>query len=152
MKNDLTEREAIIAEMLRDTTVALGCSLIEKVGEEETAKVFSHLMEQRLQKLEKAGLLGKGFQVLADMVSKTAVFNQQDVTFDVENMIAVTKSCGLWEAGKKLGYANTPLCIRCKANSDTVLSHVLPGYKKKILKSLWWGDDECYMIYNKEEE
>ena len=33
MKNDLTDREAIIAEMLRDTTVALGCSLIEKVGE-----------------------------------------------------------------------------------------------------------------------
>jgi len=77
--------------MLRETTVALGCSLIEKAGEEETAKVFSHLMEQRLQEMEKAGLLGKGFQVLADMVSKTAVFNQQDFTFDVENMIAGDK-------------------------------------------------------------
>jgi len=41
--------------------------------------------------MEKAGLLGKGFQVLADMVSKTAVFNQQDFTFDVENMIAGDK-------------------------------------------------------------
>ncbi len=152
MKDDHTEREAIIAEMLRDTTVALGCSLIEKVGEEETAKVFAHLMEQRIQKLEKAGLLGKGFQVLADMISKTAVFNQQDVTFDVENMICRIKSCGLWEAGKRLGYANTPLCIRCKANSDTVLNRVLPGYKKTILKSLWRGDDECYMIYKKEED
>lgn len=152
MKDDLTQREAIIAEMLRETTVALGCALIEKASEEETAEVFAHLMEKKLERVEKEGLVGKGFQVLADMVSKTAAFNQQDVTFDIENMICRVKSCGLWEAGKKLGYANTPLCIRCKANSDTVLNRVLPGYKKTILKSLWRGDDECYMIYRKEED
>ena len=145
------QREEIMAEMLRDTTVALGCALIEKVGEDEAAKVFEKMMEWRLARLRKQGALGKGFQVLAGMVSKTAPIFAQDITFDVEKMICCVKKCGLWESGKKLGYEKVPLCIRCKANSDTVLGYVLPGYKKTIVKSLWWGDDECYMVYNKEE-
>ena len=66
-------------------------------------------------------------------------------------MICKVKKCGFWEAGKRMGYAETPLCIRCKANSDTVLNFVLPGYEKTIVKSLWRGDDECYMIYKKQE-
>jgi hypothetical protein len=152
MKEALTEREERMAELLRETTVALGCALIDKVGEEEAAKVFSQLMEQRVEKMKSKGLLGKGFKALADMVLTTAPVFKQELTFDVENMIARTKGCGFWEAGKKMGYEKTPLCIRCKANSDTVLKYVLPGYKKKIEKSLWWGDDECYMTYHKEEE
>ena len=148
----MIEREERMAELLRETTVALGCSLIEKVGEEEAARFFSKLREQRVERLRSKGMLGKGFKTLADMVLKTAPFFKQDVTFDVENMIARTKGCGFWEAGKKLGYEETPLCIRCKANSDTVLKYVLPGYKKKIEKALWWGDDECYMTYYKEED
>jgi hypothetical protein len=152
MKKELTEREERMAELLRETTVALGCSLIEKVGEEEAARVFSNLMEQRVERLRSKRMLGKGFKALADMVLTTAPFFKQDVTFDVENMIARTKGCGFWEAGKKLGYEKTPLCIRCKANSDTVLKYVLPGYRKKIEKALWWGDDECYMTYYKEQD
>ena len=152
MDEKLTEREEQMAAILRATTVALGCRLIREIGEEETAKVFADVMNKKLDQMKKEGTLGKGFKVLADMVSQTALFNKMDVSFDLENMIAVTKRCGLWEAGKALGYADTPLCRRCKANSDAVLARVLPGYKKKILESLWWGDDECYMIYEKDEE
>ena len=151
MKDDLTEREKRMSEMLIGTTVALGCSLIDKAGEEEASKVFSQLMEQRVEGLKTKGMLGKGFQVLADMVSMTAPVFQQEITFDTENMTCRITKCGLWEAGKRMGYGETPLCIRCKANSDTVLNHVLPGYKKTILKSLWKGDDECTMIYRKEK-
>jgi len=151
MSNGMTKREEIMAQMLCDTTVALGCELIERVGEEEAAAVFGKMMKGRVRTLQDSGGLGKGFQVLAGMVSKTAPIFGQDITFDVESMICRVKKCGLWESGKKLGYEKVPLCIRCKANSDTVLGYVLPGYKKTIVKSLWWGDDECYMVYNKEE-
>lgn len=151
MEKKLTERELMLAVMLRETTVALGCELIKKVGGNEASQIFGKLMKRRVDKMKEDGVLGEGFQVLADMVSKTAPFLGQDITFDVENMICRVKGCGLWEAGKKLGYGKTPLCIRCKANSDTVLACVLPGHKKTIKKSLWWGDDECYMVYKKEK-
>jgi hypothetical protein len=151
MEKQWTDRERMLAVMFRETTVALGCELIKRVGENEASQVFGMMMQRRVDKMKEDGLLGSGFQVLVDMVSKTAPFFGQDITFDVENMICKIRGCGLWEAGKKLGYAKTPLCIRCKANSDTVLAHVLPGYRKTIVKSLWWGDDECYMIYKKEK-
>lgn len=149
MEKQWTDRERMLAGMLRETTAALGCELIKRVGEHEASQVFGMMMQSRVDKMREDGLLGPGFQVLADMVSKTAPVFGQDITFDVENKICRIKRCGLWEAGKRLGYEKTPLCIRCKANSDTVLAHVLPGYRKTIVKSLWWGDDECYMVYKK---
>jgi hypothetical protein len=151
MAGELNEREQALAAMLRATTVALGCALIEKAGEEEAFRVFSKMMDQRIKALKDQGKLGKGFQVLANMVSMTAPYFGQEVSFDVENMVCRIKKCGLWEAGKQMGYAKRPLCIRCKANSDTALNYLLPGYKKTIQKALWRGDDECYMTYHKEE-
>jgi len=151
MSDGMTSRESVMAQMLRDTTVALGCELIKQAGEEAAVAVFAGMMKGRVQALQEAGALGTGFQVLADMVSKTASIFGQEVTFDVENMICRVTKCGLCESGRRMGYETTPLCIRCKANSDTVLEYVLPGYAKTIEKSLWWGDDECYMVYKKEK-
>ena len=79
MKDEFTEREKIMAGMLLGTTVALGCALIEKAGEKQAAGVFTELMEQRVEGLEANGMLGKGFRVLADMVSKTAPIFQQQI-------------------------------------------------------------------------
>jgi hypothetical protein len=149
MAGELTDREKQMAGMLRTTTVALGCALIENAGEKDAMKVFSRMMEQRVKALKDEGKLGQGFQVLANMVSMTAPIFGQEADFDVENMICRIKKCGLWETGKQMGYESTPLCIRCKANSDTVLNYVLPGYEKTMHKTLWWGDDECYMTYSK---
>lgn len=151
MSDGMTGKEAMMAQMLRDTTVALGCELIKQVGEERAAAVFAGMMRGRVQALNDSGSLGSGFQVLADMVSKTAPIFGQKLTFDVDNMICRVTKCGLCESGRKLGYEKTPLCIRCKANSDTVLGYVLPGYTKTIEKSLWWGDDECYMVYKRDK-
>ncbi len=146
----LSENEERLAAMLRATTVALGCALIDKAGEEEAATVFHKLMEKRVQAAQESGSLGKGLAALATMVLATAPYFGQEITFDLEGMTCRVTRCGLWEAGKEMGYKDTPLCIRCKANSDTVLKYVLPGYKKRIHKRLWTGDEECYMTYYRE--
>ena len=148
---ELTEREKAAIETSRETVVVLGCSLIREAGEEAAAKAFTELAESRIQKLKDAGKLGKGFQDFAKGIVMSAPGLEEAFHWDIENKKLRMTKCALWEASKKLGYADTPLCIRCKAVSDTFLKYMVPGYKKTILKSLWKGDDECYMIYRKEE-
>ena len=147
----LTEREKGIAETLRETLVVLGCSLIRAAGEESAARAFEELAESRIQKLKNAGKLGKGFEDFAKGILMMAPVLDEELHWDIENKRLRITKCGLWEAGKRLGYQDTPLCIRCKATSDAFLKYMLPGYKKQILKSLWKGDSECDMIYTKEE-
>lgn len=144
----LSQDEERLAALLRATTVALGCTLIQRAGEEEAARVFERLMEKRLEGLRDSGMLGTGFQALAKMVSATAPYFGQEIVFDLKNMTCRVTKCGLWEVGKEMGYGDTPLCIRCKVNSDTVLRHVLPGYRKRIVRSLWTGGEDCYMTYH----
>jgi 7,8-dihydropterin-6-yl-methyl-4-(beta-D-ribofuranosyl)aminobenzene 5'-phosphate synthase len=71
MKNDLTDRQEAIIEILRETKAALVHQPIEKIDEEATARVFARLMEERLQNLESAGIIGKDFQ---DFVVQTVRF------------------------------------------------------------------------------
>jgi len=71
MKNDLTEKGEAIIEILKETKVAFEHELIEKIDEEESAGVFARLMEERLQNLEAAGIIGKDFQ---DFVDQTVRF------------------------------------------------------------------------------
>jgi 7,8-dihydropterin-6-yl-methyl-4-(beta-D-ribofuranosyl)aminobenzene 5'-phosphate synthase len=66
MKDDLTERQEAIIEILRETKAALVHELVKKTDEEEKDKVFARLIEERLQNLESAGILGKGFQGFVD--------------------------------------------------------------------------------------
>lgn len=147
---DLNDREKGIALTLRETLVVLGCSLIREVGEEIAATAFGELAEARIQKLKSAGQLGKGFSDFAKGILMMAPLLDEELHWDIENKKLTITKCGLWEAGRRLGYQDTPLCIRCKATSDVFLRHMVPGYKKTILKSLWKGDNECYMIYTKE--
>ncbi len=147
---ELTEREKAIAETLRETLVVLGCSLIREAGEETARKAFEELAESRIKKLKDAGKLGKGFGDFAKGILMTAPLLDEELHWDIENKKLRITKCGLWEAGKELGYADTPVCIRCQATSDAFLKYMVPGYKKTILKTLWKGDDECYMIYTKE--
>ena len=147
---ELTESEKAIAETLRETLVVLGCSLIREAGEEAARKAFAELAESRVQKLKDAGRLGKGFEDFAKGILMTAPLLDEELQWDIENKKLRITKCGLWEAGKKLGYEDTPMCIRCQATSDAFLKYMVPGYIKTILKSLWKGDDECYMIYTKE--
>jgi len=102
-------------------------------------------------KLKNAGKLGKSFQDFANGILMTAPLLDEELNWDIENKVLRIMKCGLWEAAKKLGYEDVPLCIRCKATSDAFLDEMLPGYKKTIHKSLWKGDNECYMTYVKEE-
>lgn len=148
---ELTEKEKTIAEVLRETLVVLGCSLVKKGGEEAAAKAFKELAESRILKLKNAGKLGKSFQDFANGILMTAPLLDEELNWDIENKVLRITKCGLWEAAKKLGYEDVPLCIRCKATSDVFLDEMLPGYKKTIQKSLWKGDNECYMTYVKEE-
>jgi len=147
---ELTESEKAIAETLRESLVVLGCSLIREAGEEAARKAFEELAESRIQKLKDAGKLGKGFEDFAKGILMTAPLLDEELQWDIENKKLRITKCGLWEAGKELGYADTPVCIRCQATSDAFLKYMVPGYKKTILKTLWKGDDECYMIYTKE--
>jgi hypothetical protein len=147
---ELTEREKGIAETLIETLVVLGCSLIRERGEEAARKAFEELAESRIAKLKNAGKLGKGFEDFAKGILMTAPLLDEELHWDIENKKLRITKCGLWEAAKKLGYEDTPMCIRCKATSDAFLKYMLPGYKKTIVKSLWKGNDECYMTYAKE--
>jgi len=148
--SDLTEKEKAIGQTLRETLVVLGCTLIREAGEEAAAKAFAELAESRVQKLKEAGKLGSGFNDFAKGILMMAPLLDEELHWDIANkQLRITK-CGLWEAGKKLGYQDTPMCIRCQATSDVFLKHMVPGYKKTILKSLWRGDNECYMVYNRE--
>jgi len=148
---ELTEGEKAIAETLRETLVVLGCSLIKEGGEEAAKKAFEELAESRIAKLKAAGKLGKTFEDFARGILITAPLLDEELNWDIENKELRITKCGLWEAGKKLGYEDTPMCIRCKATSDVFLKNMLLGYEKTIVKSLWQGDDECYMTYQKEE-
>ena len=147
---ELTEGEKAIAETLRETLVVLGCSLIKEGGEEAARKAFEELAESRIAKLKAAGKLGKSFEDFAKGILMTAPLLDEELNWDIENKELRITKCGLWEAAKKLGYQDIPMCIRCQATSDAFLKHMLPGYKKTIVKSLWKGDDECYMTYKKE--
>ena len=147
---ELTEREKGIAQTLIETLVVLGCSLIRERGEKTARKAFEELAESRIAVLKNAGKLGKGFEDFAKGILMTAPLLDEELHWDIENKKLRITKCGLWEAAKKLGYEDTPMCIRCKATSDAFLKYMLPGYKKTIVKSLWKGNDECYMTYAKE--
>ena len=147
---ELTEKEKSIAETLRESMVVLGCSLIREAGEETAAKAIKELAKSRIQKLKDAGKMGSGFEDFARGILMTAPLLDEELHWDIENKELRITKCGLWEAGEKLGYADTPMCIRCQATSDAFLKEMVPGYKKEIIKSLWRGDDECYMVYKKE--
>ena len=148
---EFTEQEKILAGTLIETLVVLGCSLIKGAGEEAAKKAFAELAESKAQKLKNAGKLGEGFQEFADGVTASTRPLGEELLWDIENKRLRITKCGLWEAGKKLGYEDTPLCSRCKTNSDVFLKYMVPGYKKTIFKTLWWGDDECDMVYTKED-
>ncbi len=148
---ELTEKEKGIAATLRETLVVLGCSLIREKGEEVARKAFEELAESRVEALKNAGKLGTTFEDFAKGILVTAPLLDEELHWDIENKKLRITKCGLWDAAKKLGYEDTPMCIRCQATSDVFLKHMLPGYKKTIVKSLWKGDDECYMTYAKEE-
>lgn len=148
---ELTEGEKAIAETLRETLVVLGCSLIKERGEKAARKAFEELAESRIAKLKAAGKMGSGFADFANGILMTAPLLEEELHWDIENKKLRITKCGLWEAGKKLGYADTPMCIRCQATSDAFLKEMAPEYKKEIIKSLWKGDSECYMTYTKEE-
>jgi len=150
-KPELTDREKGVAEVLRESLVVLGCSLIKEAGEEIARKAFQELADSRIQKLREAGKLGSGFEDFANGILMTAPLLDEELHWDLEKKELRITKCGLFDAGKKLGYQDTPLCIRCLATSDAFLKIMEPGYRKTIVKSLWRGDDECYMIYRKQE-
>lgn len=129
----------------------MGCSLIKERGEKVAGEAFKKIAESRITKLKSANKLGKGFEDFAKGILMTAPLLDEELHWDIENKKLRITKCGLWEAAKKLGYKDTPMCIRCKATSDVFLKYMFPGYKKTMIKSLWKGDDECYMIYEKEK-
>jgi hypothetical protein len=54
------------------------------------------------------------------------------------------KKCPWFEIAKKLDLTDPPLCEGiCKASTESKLRIIAPGFSKKIVKSLWKGDDEC---------
>ena len=150
-KPELSDREKGVAEVLRESLVVLGCSLIKEAGEEVARKAFQKLADSRIQKLREAGKLGSGFEDFANGILMTAPLLDEELHWDLEKKELRITKCGLWNAAKKLGYKDVPLCIRCLATSDAFLEVMVPGYKKTIVKSLWRGDNECLMIYTKEE-
>jgi hypothetical protein len=136
-----------LATILRQHIVVLGSTIVEKLGEEEAYKAFRKLAEIAARKLKAEGKLEEGFASLAKVVSNFSPILDEEISFDLEKITCTVTKCGLYETAKQLGLEKTPLCVRCKAYSNTMLEYAGSKLRKEIVKSLWRGDDRCEMIY-----
>jgi len=128
------------------TSVGLGAALTKAAGIQALIDTQHKLVDALLQP-ESDKLRGKGLKVYPSIIGPTAHALGIPLTFHTvtdERIESSTSKCAYYEAAKQLGLADTPLCEGlCKAVSESLLKLIAPGYSKRIVKSLWRGDDEC---------
>ena len=147
MSNKLEPKIQPLASMLRQNIVVLGGIIVEKLGEEAAYEAFKKLAEITAKRLKAERKLEDGFTSLTKVVSNSAPIMGVEVSFDLNKVTCTVTKCGLFETAKQMGLEKVPLCVRCKASSNTILEYAGSKLRKEILKSIWRGDERCEMIY-----
>lgn len=122
--------------------VALGAALA-KAGKLQEFIEIRRKLEDLKNQSHAEKLKGKGLKYYVELFKDSPWVVDWHVVTD-ERLLSSWKSCPWWEIAKKLGMDEIPLCEGiCKAITDSELKLMAPGCSKKIVKSLWWGDEEC---------
>ena len=135
-----------LASRVVSTSVGLGAALTEVAGIQTFVDAQNKLFDAAFRP-QSGELGGKGLKAYPSIIGPTAHALEIPLRFHTvtdERIECSTSKCSYYETAKQLGFADTPLCEGlCKAVSDSLLRLIAPECSKRIVKSLWKGDDEC---------